>query len=336
MRSGIAKRLCIVGKMILALMVSQIFVWSATGSPIGASTYSLAGAITQANLTKLINASISVHRLPSSLKPLLSFLAGKLDGGNTDLAQTSCGYVEFGAWREPIAHCYLGDTSSKITVALVGDSRASMYLNTFAALGKLEHFKVLFIAKDACPSPLGTYATNNNGKLGAAAWTTCSKFHSFEISNLVRIKPKVIVVSSNTEIVLANPVHVASAHEIQADMTAFLSKLPASSRVIVLGGFPQPAPASNPTVCLSRNPSNATSCAFNPLASTLADNAAFASAATTAGDVFVNQTPWFCTSTCPAIIGRYIPYTIDAYHSNNTYLNFLKGVLWSSIGRYVK
>jgi hypothetical protein len=336
MKSGIVKCLCIVGKTILALLVSQIFVWSANGSPIGASTDSLAGAITQANLTKLINASISLDRLPSSPKPSLSVLTSNGDSGSQSLSQSACGYITTGAWREQIAHCYFGDTTSKITVALVGDSRASMYLDTFASLGKLEHFKVLFIAKDGCPSPLGNYMTNNDGKLGDAVWIACSNFHSFVISNLMKITPKVIIVSSNTEIDLTNPVHEAAGHEIQADMTAFLSKLPTTSRIIVLGGFPQPASASNPTLCISRNPSNLTSCAFIPSAVTRAHNAAFASAATAAGGVFVNQTPWFCTSTCPAIIGRYIPYTIDAYHANGTYLNFLTGVLWSSIGRYVK
>ena len=177
---------------------------------------------------------------------------------------------------------------------------------------------------------------NGQGKLSDAVWTACSNFHSYVISNLMKIRPKAIVISSNTEIVLTDPVHKAAGPEVQTDMTAFLSKLPTKSRVIVLGGFPQPAPAANPTLCLSRNPSNVKSCAFSPSATTQADNAAFASAATTAGDVFVNQTPWFCTSTCPAIIGRYIPYTIDAYHANDAYLKFLSGVLWSSIGRYVK
>ena len=84
-----------------------------------------------------------------------------------------------------------------------------------------------------------------------------------------------------------------------------------------------------------RNPSNVATCAFTPSASTQIENAAFASAARAEGDVFVNQTPWFCTSTCPAIIGNYIPYAIDAYHADNNHLQFLIGILWSSIERYV-
>jgi hypothetical protein len=103
----------------------------------------------------------------------------------------------------------------------------------------------------------------------------------------------------------------------------------------VLGGFPQPVEAANPTLCLSRKPSSVQSCAFTPSAGTQADNAAFALAAAAEGDVFVNQTPWFCTKVCAAVVGDYVPYTIDAYHADNTYLQFLIGVLWLSIEGYV-
>jgi hypothetical protein len=333
MKNTIAICLRFLGPTFVIVVVTQFLVWSATSVPIGASNDRLGAAISQANLSKLISASISVNKLPTSVTPSLSTLANDGDFGTLD--SSACGYINTDAWQEHIAHCYFGDAKSKVTLALVGDSRASMYLDTFANLGKLEHFKVLFIAKDGCPSPLGTYMTNNGGTLSDGVWTACANFHSYLISNLKKIKPRVIVVSSNSVVDLTNPVHQAAGPEVQTDMTAFLSKLPASSRVIVLGGFPQPAPTANPTVCLSRNPSNVASCAFTPTASTQTDNAAFASAATAHGDVFVNQTPWFCTSTCPAVIGKYIPYTIDAYHADNTYLQFLIGVLWSSIERYV-
>lgn len=334
MKSSTAMGFRFLGKTFVIVVVLQFFVWNITSISIGASSDQLSAAISQANLSQLINASISVHNLPSSVTPSLSTLANGHDFGNT-LVWNRCGYINTSAWQEHIAHCYFGDTKSKVTVALVGDSRASMYLDTFAKLGKLEHFKILFIAKDGCPSPLGTYMTNNNGTLSDAVWTACTKFHSYLISNLKKIKPRVIVVSSGVAIAFTNPVHVATGPEIQAGMTAFLSKLPASSRVIVLGGFPQPAPTADPTVCLSRKPTNVASCAFTPPANIQTNNAVFASATKAEGDAFVNQTPWFCTSTCPALIGKYIPYTADAYHADNTYLQFLIGVLWSSIERYV-
>jgi len=333
MKNTLASSLRLLVASISVLVATQCFTLC-TSAKADASTSQPTVVSSQANLTKIINASIRVKHLPSLVKPSLSTLANGGDFGGS-LDTSACGYINTNAWKENISHCYYGDTKSKVTVALIGDSRASMYLDTFASLGKQEHFKVLFIAKDGCPAPLGSYMTNNNGKLSTAVWAACSSFHSYLISNLKSIKPRVIVVSSNSTIDLANPAHEAAGPEIQADLTAFLSKMPTSSRVLVLGGFPQPAPTSNPTVCLSRSPSNVSSCGFTPSASTQTDNTAFASAASAAGDVFINQTPWFCTSTCPALIGNYVPYTADAYHADNSYLMFLSGVLWTSIKRYV-
>jgi len=335
MRRGIQRGYRFVGRSLIVLMATQLFVWNSANDPIAAAGDPVSAAISQANLTKLINSSISLRNLPSSLTPSLNELENNGDYGGSLLDSSSCGSLGTNAWQENIAHCYFGDTKSKTTLALVGDSRASMYLDTFAKLGAIEHFRVLFIAKDGCPIPLGTYMTNNDGTLSDGVWTACSSFHSYLIAHLDKIKPRVIVVSSNTEIDLTNPVHYAQAPEIQTDMEALLSKLPRSSRVIVLGGFPQPAEVANPTVCLSRNPSNVSSCAFTPSSGTVSDNAAFATAAADERDVFVNQTPWFCTSTCPAVIGNYVPYTVDAYHADNTYLQFLIGVIWSSIRRYI-
>jgi hypothetical protein len=333
MNRGIAGRLGTFASTFAMVVVVPLLVAAITGSPVGASNQPVL-AISQASLTRLINVSLTVKKLPNSTVPAISTLLNNGDFGSP-LDTTSCGYIKTNAWQENIAHCYYGDTKSKTTVALVGDSRASMYLQTFDQLGKLEHFKVLFIAKDGCPSPLGTYMTNNGGPVTPTPWTACSNFHTYAIANLKRIKPRVIVISSNSELVLANPDRLAAGPEVQSDMTAFLSKLPASSRVIVLGGFPQPAPVANPTVCLSRHPSDVAACAFSPSKSTQTFNAAFSSAAKAEGDIFINQTPWYCTRMCPAVIGNYIPFTIDAYHADNTYLQFLIGVLWASIEHYV-
>lgn len=315
-------------------LLAETLLGSIGSTAVGASSVMPTGTVSQANLTKLIEASLKLNKLPNATTPSITTLLNNGDFGSP-LGTTTCGYIGTSSYQENITHCYFGDTKSTVTVALIGDSRASMYLQAFDSLGKLEHFRVLFIAKDGCPTPLATYMTNNGGRVSHSPWVACTRFHSYVISSLNRLKPRAIVISSNSQLDLANPVHEAAGPEVQADMTAFLAKLPKSSRVIVLGGFPQPAPVANPTVCLSRHPNDVKACAFTPSADILSYNAAFASAAKAEGDVFVNQTPWYCASSCPALVGKYIPYTIDAYHADNTYLQFLLGVLWSAIGKYV-
>jgi hypothetical protein len=114
-------------------------------------------------------------------------------------------------------------------------------------------------------------------------------------------------------------------------MATFLKTLPAASTKVVLGGFPQPAPTASPTLCLSKGPKKINSCSFVPSSPVVAENAASRSAAKAAGAHFINQTPWFCAATCPSIIASIIPYTIDGYHADKTYLNYLTGVLWGSL-----
>ncbi len=53
-------------------------------------------------------------------------------------------------------------------------------------------------------------------------------------------------------------------------------------------------------------------------------------AATEEGARYVNVTPWFCSSTCTAVIGKYEVYW-DDYHITAAYALFLAGVLAKSL-----
>jgi hypothetical protein len=272
---------------------------------------------------------------PSHVSPSISALAAQDDWGGDLQDQSACPTLGVSGATFTLSQCAFGDTKSTKVVALVGDSRAQMWLDAFNTLGLAEHFKVVLIAKSGCPVPVGTYETNNdNGTVSAAPWAACTTFHSFMATSLAALHPSVIVISSNYQLDLADPAHLASPAEVAADMTKFLKTLPAASTKVVLGGFPQPAPTASPTLCLSKGPKKISSCNFLPSSPVVAENAASQSAAKAAGADFINQTPWFCAATCPSIIASIIPYTIDGYHADKTYLNYLTGVLWGSLKPY--
>jgi hypothetical protein len=269
---------------------------------------------------------------PSHVTPAVSALAAQDDWGGDLQAQSGCPSLGVGASSFTLSSCTFGDTKSTTVVALVGDSRAQMWLDAFNTLGLAEHFKLVLIAKSGCPVPLGVYQTNNNnGTVSAAAWPACTAFHTFMASSLTALHPAVIVISSNYQLDLADPARLAAPAEVQTDMAKFLKTLPTTSSKVVLGGFPQPAPTASPTLCLSKGPKAITTCNFMPSSPVVAENAAAQSAATTAGVGFINQTPWFCAKTCPSIVASIIPYTIDGYHADKTYLNYLTGALWDSL-----
>jgi hypothetical protein len=301
-----------------------------------ASVKSVSGYATLAQVRAAIKSAQHLSAPPAHVTPSLSALASLSDWGGDLQTNSSCPSLDVNAATFDIANCTFGDKTATTTVALVGDSRAQMWLDTFNNLGLSQHFKLVFMAKNGCPVPLGAYQTNNNGTVSKSTWSACTSFHSFVASTLKSLNPTAIVVSSNYELELANPPHLASAKEVQQDTAKFLASLPKSSKTVLLGGFPQPADTANPTLCLSKGPKQIDSCNFVPSRTVDAENAAAQSAAKAADVAFINQTPWFCAATCPPIVASIIPYTIDAYHGDKTYLNYLTGVLWSSLKPFVQ
>jgi hypothetical protein len=55
-------------------------------------------------------------------------------------------------------------------------------------------------------------------------------------------------------------------------------------------------------------------------------NQAEEAAATQAGVQYINTIPWFCSTTCTAVVGRYQVFW-DQFHINRTYSYFLSPLL---------
>ena len=82
----------------------------------------------------------------------------------------------------------------------------------------------------------------------------------------------------------------------------------------------------SPPLCLSRNTSNVQACS-SPLPQYYASfDGAEEKAATQVGARYLSVTPWFCSVTCPAVIGKYEVY-YDDYHVTRTYAEYLTLVL---------
>jgi hypothetical protein len=96
MKSSVTSRLRFLGKSFIILLVTQCLVWCTTGVPVGASSDQLSAAISQAKLTHMINASINVNNLPSTVTPSLSTLANGGDLGST-LDGGACGNINVSA-----------------------------------------------------------------------------------------------------------------------------------------------------------------------------------------------------------------------------------------------
>ena len=88
---------------------------------------------------------------PSNVTPTVSALAAEDDWGGDLQAASSCPTLGVSAATFNISKCIFGDKKSKTVVALVGDSRAQMWLDAFNTVAVAEHLKLVLIAKSGCP-----------------------------------------------------------------------------------------------------------------------------------------------------------------------------------------
>ena len=100
------------------------------------------------------------------------------------------------------------------------------------------------------------------------------------------------------------------------------------NRVVVLGNIPL-LPQSGPQ-CLARSSSNVQSCSGSPETTQTKYNNAERVVARESGARYVDVTPWFCSTICTAVVGRYEVY-YDQYHVTADYSIVLEQVLQQAL-----
>jgi hypothetical protein len=263
---------------------------------------------------------------PSGAVRQLEELANDQDFGYA--LATTCPTPHTSSASVDVSRCTFGDVAAKRTIVLTGDSRAQMWFDTVDSIASATHMRLVVLAKDGCPSAPGTYRVISNGTVEAKPWAACTAWHRFVSSTIRSLKPQLVIVSSSDELTLMSGLPTPA--QESASFTAFFKTIHAPTKLAVLSGFPTPSPAQ-PTICLSKGPKAVSSCAFHETAQTIAENAAVQKAAQHARAIYINQTPWLCAASCPALIAGIIPYTVDGYHMDDTYAHYLTGVLWTAL-----
>jgi hypothetical protein len=304
-----------------------------TGKPIKPTAQAVISSSQFATLKQVklaVSRAGSMTALSSNVEPSLQTLASGGDFG--DSQSSACPDVAVSMSSVNVNDCIFGDVNSTKTIVLTGDSRAQMWFNAIDAIATASKYRLVFLAKSGCPVPLATYEINDlHGPLINAPWKACSNWHKFIATAIRSLAPRLVIVSSTAEMDLADPARGASPREETADMLAFLHTLPPSAKVVVMGGFPEPGATLSPTLCLSRNPDAVGKCAYEPSRYVRQIDSAIRQAVREAGVGYVNEEPWLCGNICPAVIANIIPYTIDGYHIDGTYAQYLTGVLWASL-----
>jgi peptidoglycan/LPS O-acetylase OafA/YrhL len=293
-----------------------------TGNDIAA--YDAAVQTVFAQVQAAVAASAELRAVPSNLNPSLADAAGEV------------GQMMFnGCLRLPVQagqpECATGDTASKTTVAVVGDSHASMWIPALRQMGAQRPWRIETMAKAACPmmdlpianrfvAPIVEYLQH------------CEQWRGQILDRLRAEHPRLVVVSVFRGYTSTHSNGFLSGFSSYdpawiGGLTRLVQQLRGTgAKVLVLGPLPH-LDAAVPG-CLSEHLEDATAC--SPPMSTAFNRAGMAaeSAAVQAGGgQYADLAELFCTkSRCPVIVGNTLVY-VDAGHLTLEYSRLLAPAL---------
>ncbi len=283
-----------------------------TGSPIAAYDAAVRDAFAQVQAA--VAASVDLKAVPSNLDPTLAAAAGEFRSVFLSGCLRNVGEV-----GQP--ECATGDTASTTTVALLGDSHATMWTPAFQQIAEQRHWRLETLAKGACP-PMSTPITSFLGHL-VERFQRCEQWRGEIMARLRAEHPRLVVVSMYRGYGGQGYLPESYGRAWSDGLTALVQQLRGiGADVLVLG--PIPAQRTVVPICLSDHLDDATACA--PPRSTAVNQAGIAAerAATMAGGGrYADLTELFCAADrCPVIVGNTLVY-FDRIHLTIEYARAL-------------
>jgi hypothetical protein len=193
-----------------------------------------------------------------------------------------------------------------------------MWFDALNIVAKAAHWKLVDLWKGACPADSLSYPNPAGWGKPRGEFSACDQWHQFAIRRINQLDPDLLVITQDASFKY-------SPHQWQQGLAATLNDLHMPrSRIVVLGNIPL-LPQNGPE-CLTRHTSDVQACSGSVLTYLTPYNQAEQTAAKTSGARYINVTPWFCSTVCTGVIGRYDVY-FDQYHVAATYTYVLGGVL---------
>jgi peptidoglycan/LPS O-acetylase OafA/YrhL len=277
-------------------------------------------------LLELIQTSARTTQLPDNLVPALdqaSTNTPKDKGCLASLDETSAEpAIRLGCDKH-------GDTGSRTTLVLFGDSHAEQWFDAVDAVARLRHWRLVVLAKSGCtPAQALTIRINTR-----RAFTECQTWREDAFRVLRDLKPKYVLVTgrnySNAP-VTEDGKHVKGRLEnLWADaLLATVGRIQAlGARPIIMQDTPDPVSVDIPD-CVAAHPAAVQKCGL-PIRKAIPDNrrAAIAAMAAAAGVEVIDPKPWFCADVvCPVIVGDTLVYR-DGSHATAAYVSLLTPLL---------
>jgi hypothetical protein len=294
---------------VLLLVATLALSGVATASRVGPRRAALPIPGTPSQVAALVAASSKIEKLPSPLVPSLQNVGYDNAANYYPVVRDGCSGT---------TKCVFGDTSSKTTVVLFGDSHAAMWLPPLIYDAKHLSFRVVLLWFAGCPAAnLTVWNPSQHGiDKGCDAWRSQS------ITDIKKLAPSLILLSDRTTAVygatgkvIANAAWKAA---MEQTITDFLgSKLTVS----VIGDITELT--NEISGCLATYPNKIQNCSSpnpNPGFKThVADEEAAAKAEHV---TYINPQSWLCTKRCSPVVGNMVVY-YDTLHASATYAEYL-------------
>jgi peptidoglycan/LPS O-acetylase OafA/YrhL len=274
-----------------------------------------APASSESEVLQVVKAATSITSVPDNLTPPLADVSsdfGGLEGSCFPLANVTT-----------VPSCTFGDTHGTHTMVLYGDSHANMWFYAMNQIATDYHWKLVLLSKGWCPANMLPYGTPPNTDEPNGIYVECAQWHQFALRRIRQLQPDLVVVTQEPFSEPGGGDYTAAQWEHGMVKTLQQIAVPAR-RILVLGNIP--SFSISPPVCLLGHTTDVQACS-SPLPQYLTQtNAAELKAAKRVGARYVSVIPWFCSTTCTTVIGRYEVY-YDDYHITLAYSAYLTKVL---------
>ncbi len=265
-------------------------------------------------VTQAIDASAGITALPSNLTPALDVAVDD----RSRAADEGC-LLSFEEIRQPT--CLYGDPQGDKTMVLIGDSHADQWFTPLEEQARAHGYKLYSWTKSACPIADVDNVWSDELK---REYRECVSWRADIQERVQELKPDVILSSQSDHVVWDS---MSDAEWAQATVAGLREMSGDTSRVVYLQDTPYLD--EDPLECLQENLSDASRCTV-PAADAFQifpeRHSAVRAAVETAGWQFVDTLPFFCTDTCPAVVGN-LTLRRDAGHITNAYAAWLAPLL---------
>jgi peptidoglycan/LPS O-acetylase OafA/YrhL len=255
------------------------------------------------------------REMPANLTPKLTRAAGDRarvwsDGCHADVPVTTAP-----------EGCVYGDPAGATTVVLFGDSHAAHWFPAMERLAIQHRLRLVELTKTSCSAvdvPLYLPAMKRE-------YTECTAFRRSAVARIERLRPSLVVIGSTFNYEPARPAGDPAAQWRDGWKRTFGQLERSGARVVAIADTPHMG--SSVPECLAIKKTTA-GCSRS-LTSSLrgpAQRQAFLTFAGSPDVTIIDPIRWFCTDTCPPVIGNMLVYR-DSNHMTSAYSTALAPLL---------